>query len=217
MKDPSGLDLLVALLGTLGALLLLIAAFAAAAQGNDPTTDRLIVRLADWADGDRTQAMGADRARSLSATARTRLEPLRRMSGGAHVVRLTHPMALADVEAITRNLRSDPAVLHAEPDPRKFPLRVPTDPHYRNRWNLFEAAGGTNAPAAWDVTTGSPAAVVAVIDSGVLPRNADLGGRLATGYDFVREAEAEVETAAPSRATARPNSRCRSLCCGPSQ
>ena len=31
MKDPSGLDLLVAFLGTLGALLLLVAAFAAAA------------------------------------------------------------------------------------------------------------------------------------------------------------------------------------------
>ena len=75
MKDPSGLDLLVALLGTLGALLLLIAAFAAAAQNNDPTTDRLIVRVADC----------------------------------AHVVRLTRPMALADVEAIARKLRSDPA------------------------------------------------------------------------------------------------------------
>jgi hypothetical protein len=35
MKDPSGLDLLVALLGTLGALLLLVAAFAAAAQCAD--------------------------------------------------------------------------------------------------------------------------------------------------------------------------------------
>lgn len=67
MKDPSGLDLLVALLGTLGALLLLVAAFAAAAQGNDPTTDRPIVR----AEGDRAQPMGADRARSLSAAART--------------------------------------------------------------------------------------------------------------------------------------------------
>ena len=52
MRDPTGLDLVVALLGTLGALLLLVAAFAAAAQGNHPTTDRLIVRLADWAGGD---------------------------------------------------------------------------------------------------------------------------------------------------------------------
>jgi len=44
MKDLSGLDLLVALLGTLGALLLLIAAFAAAAQGAAPATDRLNAR-----------------------------------------------------------------------------------------------------------------------------------------------------------------------------
>lgn len=187
MKDPSGLDLLVAILGTLGALLLLIAAFAAAAQGTDATTDRLIVRLADWAEGDRIQPMNAERARSLSVAARTRLEPLRRMSGGAHVVRLTHPMALGDVEAMAQSLMADPAVLHAEPDRWKLPLRVPADPLYRNQWNLFEAVGGINAPAAWDVTTGSPAVVVAVIDSGVLPRNTDLDGRLVTGYDFVHE------------------------------
>jgi serine protease len=64
---------------------------------------------------------------------------------------------------------------------------VPTDPLYRNQWSLFEAAGGINAPAAWDVTIGSPAVVVAVIDSGVLAGNTDLAGRLAPGYDFVRE------------------------------
>jgi hypothetical protein len=82
MKDPSGLDLIVAFLGMLGALLLLVAAFTAAAQERPQTTDRLIVRLADWAEGDRAQPMGADRARSLSAAARTRINPLRRMSGG---------------------------------------------------------------------------------------------------------------------------------------
>lgn len=187
MRDSSGLDLLAAVLGTLGALCLLLAAFAAAAQTPADVTDRLIVRLADWADGDRAQAMGAERARTLSALARTRLEPLRRMSGGAQVVRLTHAMAVADVEAMARSLMSDPAVLHAEPDRRKYPLRVPTDPLYRNQWNLFDAVAGINAPAAWDVTVGSPAVIVAVIDSGVLAGNTDLAGRLAPGYDFVRE------------------------------
>jgi serine protease len=187
MKDASGLDLVAALLGTLGVLLLLVAAFAASAQERPQATDRLIVRLADWADDDRAQPMSADRARRLSAAARTRLEPLRRMSGGAQVVRLTHPMPVADVEAMARSLMADPAVLHAEPDRRKFPLRVPTDPLYRNQWSLFERAGGINAPAAWDVTVGAPSVVVAVIDSGVLARNPDLAGRLAPGYDFVRE------------------------------
>ncbi|MET0679835.1 MAG: S8 family peptidase [Burkholderiales bacterium] len=196
MKDPSGLDLIVAFLGMLGALLLLVAAFTAAAQERPQTTDRLIVRLADWAEGDRAQPMGADRARSLSAAARTRINPLRRMSGGAQVVRLTHPMALADVEGVARNLMADPTVLHAEPDRRKFPLRVPTDPLFRNQWNLFELAGGIDAPAAWDITTGSPAVVVAVIDSGVRTLNADLAGRLAPGYDFIREDAPGLSTTA---------------------
>ena len=39
MKDPSRLDLLVAILGTIGALLLLLAAFAAAAQNTDRAID----------------------------------------------------------------------------------------------------------------------------------------------------------------------------------
>lgn len=57
MRGPSGFDLLAAFLGTLGAVLLLIAAFAAAAQERRHTTDRLIVRLADWAESDCTQPM----------------------------------------------------------------------------------------------------------------------------------------------------------------
>ena len=159
----------------------------AAAQPRAPTTDRLIVRLADWADADRAQPMRADRARGLSIAARSRLEPYRRMSGGAQVVRLTHDMPVAEVEAMAARLMRDPAVAHAEPDRRKFPLRAATDPLYANQWNLFEPAGGINAPAAWDITIGSPAVVVAVLDTGVRPDNADLAGRLAAGYDFVRE------------------------------
>ncbi len=150
-------------------------------------TDRLIVRLADWADADRVQPMRADRARGLSIAARSRLEPHRRMSGGAHVVRLTHDFPVAEVEAMAARLMADPAVVHAEPDRRKFPLRVASDPLYARQWNLFEPAGGINAPAAWDITTGSPTVVVAVLDTGVRPENADLAGRLAAGYDFVRE------------------------------
>jgi hypothetical protein len=57
MRGPSGFDLLAAFLGTLGAVLLLIAAFAAAAQEPQHTTDRLIVRLADWAESDHNQPM----------------------------------------------------------------------------------------------------------------------------------------------------------------
>ncbi len=176
-----------ALLGAICTALALLAAFTADAADRRHSTDRLIVRLADWADADRAQPMRPDRARSLSVVARTRLEPMRRMSGGAQVVRLNHDMDLAEVETMAARLMTDPAVVHAEPDRRKFPLRVATDPLYARQWNLFEPAGGINAPAAWDITTGSPAVVVAVLDTGVRLENADLAGRLAAGYDFVRE------------------------------
>jgi len=167
-----------------------LAAAAAAPAGAQPRaqgTDRLIVRLADWADAGPAQPMRADRARGLSIAARSRLEPYRRMSGGAHVVRLTHDLPVAEVEAMATRLMNDPAVVHAEPDRRKFPLRVAADPLYVHQWNLFEPAGGINVPAAWDITTGSPAVVVAVLDTGVRPDNIDLAGRLVAGYDFVRE------------------------------
>jgi len=178
----------IAFVKWLGAIALAAAAAApVTAQPRADVTDRLIVRLADWADADRVQPMHADRARGLSIAARSRLEPYRRMSGGAHVVRLTHDLPVAEVEAMAARLMTDPAVVHAEPDRRKFPLRVAADPLYAHQWNLFEPAGGINAPAAWDITTGSPAVVVAVLDTGVRPENVDLAGRLVAGYDFVRE------------------------------
>ena len=138
-------------LGRLGAIALAAAAAApAAAQPRAHGTDRLMVRLADWADAGPAQPMGADRARGLSIAARSRLEPYRRMSGGAHVVRLTHDLPVAEVEAMATRLMNDPAVVHAEPDRRKFPLRVAADQLYAHQWNLLEPAGGINAPAATD-------------------------------------------------------------------
>ena len=46
--------------------------------------------------------------------------------------------------------------------------------------------GGINAFAAWDVTTGSPGVIVAVVDTGYLP-HADLAGRILPGYDFISD------------------------------
>ena len=42
-----------------------------------------------------------------------------------------------------------------------------------------------NLPAAWDVTTGSPRVVIAIVDSGIDATQPDLAGALRPGYDFV--------------------------------
>jgi serine protease len=185
MRDADS-RIIEAILGVTLAAVLLLAAFSVIAQEPAPT-DRLIVRLHGWADAPAALPMSQARARALGAAARTRLEPLRRMSGGAHVVRLTHALPLAEVEAIAARLMGDAAVAHAEPDRRKFPLAVPADPLYMRQWSLHEPLGGINAPAAWDVTTGSPALVVAILDTGILAGNRDVAGRIVAGYDFVRE------------------------------
>jgi hypothetical protein len=57
---------------------------------------------------------------------------------------------------------------------------VPSDPQ-----GAHPAYEALRLPAAWDVTTGSPAVVIAVVDSGVDPSHPDLAGAVRGGYDFV--------------------------------
>jgi hypothetical protein len=57
---------------------------------------------------------------------------------------------------------------------------VPSDPLTQNA--VFEAV---DLPRAWDITTGSPDVVIAVVDSGVDASHPDLAGAVDQGYDFV--------------------------------
>jgi len=58
---------------------------------------------------------------------------------------------------------------------------VPNDPNFGNQWHLPKVS----APAAWDLTTGSSAVTVAVIDSGVDPYHPDLSNKLVAGYSYL--------------------------------
>ena len=60
--------------------------------------------------------------------------------------------------------------------------RVPSDP-LAETWTY----AAVNLPAAWDVTTGSEAVVIAIVDSGVDASHPDLAGGVDGGYDFVDE------------------------------
>ena len=70
----------------------------------------------------------------------------------------------------------------AEPDYWVGPAAVPNDTWYQN-WQLQLQWMG--AEQAWDITTGSPSVLVAVLDSGTDFTHPDLQGRLVAGWDFV--------------------------------
>jgi subtilase family protein len=64
-----------------------------------------------------------------------------------------------------------------------WPASVPNDPDYSATQASYLSAIGV--PSAWEVTTGSEAVVVAVLDSGVDASHPDLAGRVVPGRNVV--------------------------------
>ena len=92
-----------------------------------------------------------------------------KLPGGVSV-----PQALA-------HYRGHPDVLYAEPDYFMHERGIPNDVMFLDQWNLHNTGqnSGTpdadiDAPAAWDITTGSRSVVVAVLDTGIDYTNDDL-------------------------------------------
>ena len=151
-----------------------------------PMTNQIIIKYRDSVDLSGTNApSGTTKLNALSIAAGETLAYDRAMSGEAHVLRLPSKVPVASVEAIARKLAALPDVEYAEPDYVMRPTLVPNDPSYASQWHYFEAMG-INAPAAWDITTGSAAISVAVIDTGITD-HPDLAGRWVGGYDFITD------------------------------
>lgn len=80
-------------------------------------------------------------------------------------LRIPKRKTVADmVEIYKRN----PNVEYAEPNFIASAFMIPNDSYYANQWHLdnFEF-GGINMESAWDISTGHPEVIVAVIDTGV--------------------------------------------------
>jgi hypothetical protein len=103
-------------------------------------TDRFIVRLRD------PSADPRPRLAALGGRFGERLEHLRAMSGGAHVVRLARRMMRAEARETARLLRSDPDLLSIEPDLVLRPMAVPNDPYFAQQWHYHEAAAASTCP-----------------------------------------------------------------------
>jgi len=73
-------------------------------------------------------------------------------------------------------------VLYVEPN---FLLQaadtIPNDPN----WGIQYGLTNIRAPQGWDISTGSAAVTIAIVDSGVDYGHPDLAGKLLGGYDFV--------------------------------
>lgn len=93
---------------------------------------------------------------------------------------------LDTVAALVRN----PNVLYAEPNYIAHAVDITPDdtyfnPPYSYQWGLNKI----QAPAAWDITTGSSDIVIAVVDTGIDLNHPDLScpGKLTPGWDFVNQ------------------------------
>lgn len=103
------------------------------------------------------------------------------------VLEIGAQLNIDDVTSLSKGLEDDPQVAYAEPDLIMQTLRVPNDTRYNEQWHYFEPTAGINMPEAWDITTGHPAVVAAVIDTG-MTNHQDIKANLVPGYDFISNA-----------------------------
>jgi serine protease len=151
-------------------------------------TDRIIVKYrntsaAAAAAGQAVQLRGTDLPAARLGVIMSRV---RATALGSQVLKVDRRLSLAEAEQLARDIvASDANVEYAEPDRIMRAVLTPNDPRYNEQWHYFEAAGGINAPPAWDKSTGT-GVVVAVIDTGYRP-HADLAANILPGYDFISD------------------------------
>lgn len=156
--------------------------------------DGLIVRFASAEARARARANEAppnDLVEQLHKAARVPLGFHRAMSMDAFVFRFTTPLTWEEAEAVIERLRALPGIDFIEADVRMQVNMIPNDPYYYDyQWSLAPPEyypGGINAEDAWNITTGSSATVVAVIDTGITNPSSFGTGRVLPGYDFISD------------------------------
>src|SRR5262245_53145250 len=149
------------------AALFVAAATVPARADDDAVADELIVGLQESVSAERAEAV-------YQAEGASRLERVRRLN--VDRIRLHGDTR----DAVAQRLRSRPEVAFVERNRRVPPAFTPNDPLFTSQWHLPAIA----SPQAWDVTTGSPAVIIAVLDSGGDASHPDLAGQLVPGWNF---------------------------------
>ena len=79
-----------------------------------------------------------------------------------------------DFDYALAHLRNNPLIANVEPNFLVNKTAIPDDEYYPDQWYLPRI----NAPAAWDLSQGSPDVLVAVLDTGVDYNHPDLADRI---------------------------------------
>ena len=115
---------------------------------------------------------------------------------------LLHVPINSDILFIVQEYTSCPDVVYAEPNGMVFPCGIPNDVNFSNQWHLHNTGqvflqnyynhnySGTpdadiDAPEAWDIETGSPDVVIAIIDSGIDYTHPDIAANIWNNTDEI--------------------------------
>ena len=112
------------------------------------------------------------------------MAPTRQRFSNACTARNFAEIGLALVLAVAGAAASDTTVDEQPATRLLWPASVPNDPDYSGMQASYLSAIGV--PSAWEVTTGSEAVVVAVLDSGVDGSHPDLAGRVVGGRNILK-------------------------------
>lgn len=82
-------------------------------------------------------------------------------------------------EGVIARLAHHPHLKFAELDQYLPPTLTPSDPYYPNAWHLPKIS----SPTAWDISQGK-GITIAILDSGVDGKHADLSTRIVSGWNF---------------------------------
>lgn len=86
----------------------------------------------------------------------------------------------SQVSQFVKTYEKNPLVEYAEPNYRAYALETPNDPYFSNQWGMVKV----EALGAWDLTHGSSAAKIAIVDTGIDNDHEDLASKVIARINF---------------------------------